>query len=111
MIIRLFLYSFVSSLNLGCKYNKKGGKVFVNLEKLEEMVKIEVRDTGIGMSHEEIKKLFGEFVRIKNEKTRHILGSGLGLSILKKIVTLYNGEISVKSEPDVGSNFILTLKG
>ena len=68
-----------------------------------------VTDTGIGMTPEETERLFGEFVRIRNEKTRDILGSGLGLSIVKKLVTLYGGETVVKSEPDVGTTFTVTL--
>ena len=55
------------------------------------------------------ENLFAEFVRIKNEKTRNITGSGLGLSIVKKVVELYNGTISVDSVPDVGSTFTVRL--
>ncbi len=62
------------------------------------------------MTPEECAKLFGEFVRIKNAKTKNILGSGLGLSILKKITSLYGGDITVSSEPDIGSTFTVTLK-
>jgi len=69
-----------------------------------------VEDTGIGMTPEDTQRLFSDFSRIKNEKTRHILGSGLGLSTLKKLVMLYEGEISVQSQPDVGSAFTATLR-
>lgn len=92
------------------KYNRPGGRVEVTLAVSDGTVRIEVADTGIGMSQEEAAKLFGEFVRIKNEKTRHILGSGLGLSIVKKLVELYEGEAAVTSQPDVGSTFAVTLK-
>jgi signal transduction histidine kinase len=65
-----------------------------------------VEDTGIGMAEDDINLLFHEFVRIKNEKTKLITGSGLGLSIVKKLVEeTYKGKISVKSQPDVGSVF------
>ena len=70
---------------------------------------IAVTDTGIGMSEEEVKQLFGEFVRIRNEKTHHILGSGLGLSIVKKLALLYGGDVQVESRPDAGSTFTVTL--
>ncbi|HNS81671.1 MAG TPA: ATP-binding protein, partial [Kiritimatiellia bacterium] len=63
-----------------------------------------------GMSPEEQEKLFGEFVRIKNDQTRNILGSGLGLSIIKRLVELYRGSITVISEAGKGSTFTAVLK-
>jgi signal transduction histidine kinase len=91
------------------KYNNKQGKVDVYLERKNDSVIIQVSDTGIGMSEEETSKLFTEFVRIKNEKTRNITGSGLGLSIVKKVIDLYNGKIEIDSEPNKGSTFTVTL--
>jgi signal transduction histidine kinase len=61
------------------------------------------------MTKDEAAKLFGEFTRIKNKKTMNILGSGLGLSILKRLSHLYGGQVSVASEPDQGSTFTVTL--
>ncbi len=54
------------------------------------------------MSEEEVKQ------RIRNDKTRHILGSGLGLSIVKKLALLYGGDMEVESRPDAGSTFTAT---
>ncbi len=87
------------------KYNIKNGKVFIHLKCDSGTIKLTVEDTGIGISKEDISKLFNEFTRIRNDKTKHITGSGLGLSIVKKLVDLYNGEISVESTPDIGSKF------
>ncbi len=94
------------------KYNRDSGRVTVKVmdEPEAELIRIAVTDTGIGMSESEVEKLFGEFVRIKNAKTRDILGSGLGLSIMKRIALLYNGEVTVESTPDVGSTFTVTLQ-
>ncbi len=92
------------------KYNRDHGKVRVSSCAANDTIRIQVEDTGIGMTPEESKRLFNDFSRIKNEKTRHILGSGLGLSTVKKLATLYGGEIVVKSKPDVGSTFTVTLK-
>ncbi len=92
------------------KYNRDNGRITVTLQSLGDDIKIQVEDTGIGMSPEECKRLFSDFSRIKNEKTRGILGSGLGLSTLKKIVTLYEGDITAKSQPDVGSAFVVTMR-
>ena len=66
------------------KYNIDKGKVKLKLCDSASEIRVVVSDTGIGMSEEEIPRLFHDFVRIKNEKTRHISGSGLGLSIVKK---------------------------
>ena len=92
------------------KYNRDGGSVTVELGREDNLAVVRVADTGIGMTQEEQERLFQEFTRIKNEKTRNILGSGLGLSILRKIADMYGGEVSVESEPDVGSTFTVTLR-
>jgi signal transduction histidine kinase len=96
-------------LSNAVKYNREGGRVDVRVNKDGKTITIQVADTGIGMTEEETAKLFGEFVRIRNEKTASILGSGLGLSIVKKLASLYGGNVSVSSQPDVGSTFTVTL--
>jgi signal transduction histidine kinase len=92
------------------KYNKDGGSVNVVMRISSSGLTIKVEDTGIGMAEDDVKLLFQEFVRIKNEKTKLITGSGLGLSIVKKLVEeTYHGTISVTSTPDVGSTFEVKL--
>ncbi len=92
------------------KYNRDGGHVTVSLRRRADGVEIAVADTGIGLRPEEAAKLFREFVRIKNEHTVKVLGSGLGLSTVRKIATMYDGEATVTSEPGVGSTFTVRLK-
>lgn len=92
------------------KYNRDGGHVDVTVKRKDGYVTIAVADTGIGMTREEAAKLFQDFVRIKNEKTANILGSGLGLSTVKKLALLYGGDIKVVSEPGQGSTFTLAIK-
>lgn len=104
--IEIILNNLISN---AVKYNRDGGKVNIRIARTDGQLEIKVEDTGIGITQEEASKLFNEFVRIKNAKTRDILGSGLGLTILKKISTLYQGTIDVKSEPDVGSTFTVIL--
>ena len=91
------------------KYNRDGGAVTVQVGARDGVVTFAVRDTGIGMTEEEMGRLFGEFSRIRNEKTRNILGSGLGLSILRRLAALYGGEVKVQSSPGEGSTFTVTL--
>jgi len=101
---------FSNLLSNAVKYNKQGGEIKLTIEKKDEFVSISCSDTGIGISKEEQQRLFGEFVRIKNEYTRNIEGSGLGLSIIKKIAAIYNGEVKVESTYNVGSVFSVKLK-
>jgi signal transduction histidine kinase len=91
------------------KYNKENGKVDINIGSNDKYVIIKVSDTGIGMKEDETKKLFKDFVRIKNDQTRNILGSGLGLSTVNKLVGMYDGKIDVQSEFSKGSTFTVEL--
>lgn len=91
------------------KYNRAGGTVRVELAKTDHEVELKVTDTGWGMRPEEAAKLFQDFVRIRNEHTRDIPGSGLGLSLVKKLISLYGGTVDVESEPGVGSTFCVRL--
>ncbi|MDP8225843.1 MAG: ATP-binding protein [Candidatus Lernaella stagnicola] len=100
---------FNNLLTNAVKYNRDGGRVDVRVDGSGKRIVIAVQDTGIGMSEDEVAKLFGEFVRIKNPKTRNIMGTGLGLSILKKIAALYGGQVRVESQENIGSTFHVTL--
>jgi two-component system, sensor histidine kinase and response regulator len=96
-------------LSNAVKYNRDGGSVDMTLQRRDDQVAVSVADTGIGMTPEESERIFNEFVRIKNERTQGILGSGLGLSLVKKIAQLYQGAVRVESRPNSGSTFTVTL--
>jgi signal transduction histidine kinase len=104
--LEMILNNLVSN---AVKYNREGGQVGVAVEGQDGTVRVAVADTGIGMSAQEAAQLFREFSRIKNPQTRNILGSGLGLSIVKKVAALYGGEVQVQSETGVGSTFRVIL--
>ncbi len=91
------------------KYNKDFGQVVCVVKVENGNAILSVSDTGMGMSPDETALLFQDFVRIKNEKTRNISGSGLGLSIVKKLVGMNDGRIDVESFPDKGTTFTVTL--
>lgn len=91
------------------KYNRANGRVDVTLEATPCGLRFDVADTGIGLSPDDASRLFQEFVRIRNDWTRTIPGTGLGLSIVKKLAQLYGGDVTVASEPNVGSTFTVTL--
>lgn len=92
------------------KYNKHGGRVDINLRRDNKTILLSVEDTGIGMKEEDTKNLFEDFMRIKSEHTKNISGSGLGLSIVKKLVDLYDASIEVESKPEEGSCFTIIFK-
>jgi signal transduction histidine kinase len=96
-------------LSNAVKYNIPGGIVTCNVSHLETEIQICVADTGVGIAQEDLPKLFQEFSRISNAKTKEISGSGLGLSIVKRLVDLYNGRIEVDSELNKGSKFCVFL--
>jgi len=100
---------FNNLISNAVKYNKPGGKTDIIIESSEIEGILIISDSGIGISKDDTENLFAEFVRIKNEKTRNISGSGLGLSIVKKVVELYHGTINVESTPDVGTVFTIRL--
>ncbi|MCK9265149.1 MAG: ATP-binding protein, partial [Deltaproteobacteria bacterium] len=83
--------------------------VTLALRKAGDRITIEVADTGMGMTGEEQSRLFQEFVRIKNDRTRDIGGTGLGLAIVRQIAGRYEGTVAVRSEPDQGTTFTITL--
>ncbi|MDF1548752.1 MAG: response regulator, partial [Bacteroidales bacterium] len=100
---------FNNLISNAIKYNIENGKVDISIFTKDNNVVIIVEDTGIGMSEVDTKTLFNDFVRIKNEKTKNITGSGLGLSITKKIIDLYDGKIKTKSKEGSGTKFTITI--
>lgn len=96
-------------LSNAVKYNKEGGAVNLSIKNGGPILMIKVEDTGIGISEEDKDKLFKEFIRIKTSETRDITGSGLGLSITKRMVEQYGGAIEVASKPGLGSTFTVSL--
>jgi two-component system sensor histidine kinase/response regulator len=100
---------FNNLLSNAVKYNHDNGTVTVNISRQDEGIVIKVSDNGIGMTEVESAQLFKEFVRIRNDKTKNITGSGLGLSIVRKITDIYHGKINVFSKPDEGTTFMVVL--
>jgi two-component system phosphate regulon sensor histidine kinase PhoR len=100
---------FTNLLDNAIKYNCQGGKVLVRAGADNAFIRVEVRDTGIGIPKKDIPLLFDEFYRVKSKETRAITGTGLGLSIAKKIVEAHNGHIEVESKLHQGSTFRVLL--
>lgn len=79
------------------------------VESTADSVKISVKDFGIGIQHEDQHKIFDRFFRGGSELTRSVKGSGIGLTIVKKIIEAHRGTISLDSTPGKGSTFHVTL--
>lgn len=103
------LYQVITNLvSNAIKYTEKGF-VYLSAKVSGDKAIISVQDSGIGMDPEEHGKIFDQFYRIDNLVTQKAGGTGIGLSIVKKIVAMHNGEITVQSEPGQGSTFQISL--
>jgi signal transduction histidine kinase len=104
---------FNNLISNGIKYNKDNGTLLIKLSHLmsdqQNAYQISFKDSGIGIKDEDLQRLFQDFIRIKNEHTLKISGSGLGLSTVKKISQLYGGDVSVESRYGAGSTFTIIL--
>jgi len=98
--------------NLGSnaiKFTNDGGRVTFRAAEEGRTVRLAVEDTGIGISQDEISKIFDKFYQIDGSLSREYPGVGLGLSVAKSIVEWHGGEIEAESEPGQGSRFAVVL--
>lgn len=91
------------------KYSQPPAKVRVKIEKSDVEVRIEVADQGIGISAEDLPRIFERFYRVDKARSRKVGGSGLGLSIVETVIKKHYGRIDVQSEPGKGTTFVITL--
>ena len=91
------------------KYSPSGKNIRVRLSKDPSHVRCEVRDEGPGLSAEDQKKLFGKFARLSAKPTGGEHSTGLGLSIVKKMVEAMNGKVWCESELGKGATFVVQL--
>jgi len=91
------------------KYNRPGGWVKVILSEQGEEVFVEVKDNGLGINDEHLARIFEEFYRVDGRRNAPIKGSGLGLSIVKKLVDAHGAIISVESTFGEGTTFKISF--
>lgn len=101
--------AFMNIVSNAIKYTPEGGKMEVTTEVTGGFANLKVRDSGIGISDEDLPHIFDRFFRVKGKATRHITGSGLGLSLVKQVVEAHQGYIDVKSIPEKGTTFTLSF--
>lgn len=98
---------FANLLSNAIKFTPEGGRVDIEFEEVGQDLVVSVRDTGKGVPPDQLHRLFDEFTQVGREDARR--GSGLGLSICRKIVESHGGRIWAESEPGRGSRFCFTL--
>ena len=104
------LYSIVYNLcSNAIKYNHQGGRVVISVNDSDNSVRLEVQDTGIGISPEDRSRIFERFYRVDKSRSKAVGGTGLGLSIVKHGAKVHRAVIDVDSEPGTGSVFTLTF--
>lgn len=89
----------------GIKYNRPGGQLHIRTYRLGDNAVLEIRDTGVGIPQQSLEHIFERFYRVDKARSRSSGGSGLGLSIVRSMVERNQGNITVSSEPNVGSTF------
>jgi PAS domain S-box-containing protein len=111
---RAFKQILFNLLSNAIKFSKnEGGIITVSIIREDDMVKISVSDTGIGIKEEEIPRLFQKFEQLDSGMTRKYEGTGLGLAITKQLVDLHGGKIWIESKYGEGStiSFLLPIRG
>jgi signal transduction histidine kinase len=100
---------FINLVDNAIKYNRHGSAVVVRLGADERRVVAQVTDTGEGIPAQDLPFIFEKMYRVERQQGRYVEGSGLGLSIVQRIVEQHGGSISVKSQVEKGSTFTVTL--
>ena len=100
----------VNLLSNSIHYGKEGGSTRIKFRDMGEKVLVEVEDTGVGISKDDIPRIFERFYRVDKGRSREQGGTGLGLAIVKHIVEAHGERITVRSELGVGTTFTFPLK-
>jgi len=100
---------FTNLVNNAINYSPDGGQVTISGVSHGDYLEVRVQDTGIGIEAEEIAKIFDKFYRVKHPRTRQVIGTGLGLSLVKGLVEAHRGTVEVESEVGRGTVFRVLL--
>jgi two-component system, OmpR family, phosphate regulon sensor histidine kinase PhoR len=100
---------FTNLIDNSVKYTPNKGHVWIHTEQNGLYVKVKVKDDGIGMQPDEKERIFDEFFRAKNAYSAHVPGTGLGLSLVKRLLDMHHGTITVEAAPGKGSEFTVSI--
>jgi len=104
----LLIQVWVNLLSNAIKFTPENGSISITMKQIGKWINVQVSDTGIGMTEDIKKHIFEKFYQ--GNKNRNVEGNGLGLTLVKRIIDLCNGEIEVQSEYGRGSTFIVKLE-
>jgi len=105
MMIRVFSNLIMNSI----KYNKQHGSIQIDFKKENKNIITTLSDTGIGISKENLEKIFNPFYRENESRSQGDYSLGLGLALVKEVIHIHHGDISVQSLQNVGTTFTITL--
>lgn len=105
---RHLLQVLLNLVTNGVKYNRPGGTVTISADLIDDAVRVDVADTGVGIEPDDLENIFEPFERLGSER-RDVGGVGLGLALTRSLVHAMNGQVTVSSQPDVGSTFSVVL--
>jgi two-component system phosphate regulon sensor histidine kinase PhoR len=100
----------VNLLDNAIKYTQEQGSITISAADTEDMVRVSLADTGVGIPPSDLPRIFERFYRVDTARSREQGGTGLGLAIVKHIIQIHGGNIVVESTPGKGSIFTFTLK-
>lgn len=101
--------AFMNIVSNSIKYTPEGGHVTLKTWIVSGFVHFSVEDTGLGINKEDLPNIFDRFYRVSSKATRNIIGSGLGLALVKEVVHAHQGYLDVESTPGVGTKFTLSF--
>ena len=91
------------------KYNHPGGYVKIKIKKLKDCVELSIKDSGIGIEPSSQERIFERFYCVDKSYSKKVGGTGLGLSIVKSVLNMHHAKVKLKSQKDIGSEFIITF--
>ena len=100
---------FINLVSNAINYSPDGGEVRISAVSHGDYLEVRVQDQGIGIEAEEISKIFDKFYRVKSPKTRQVIGTGLGLALVKGLIEAHRGTVEVDSEVGAGTTFKIKL--
>lgn len=100
----------INLLDNSIKFTPANGRVTVDASDLGDLIRIDVKDTGIGIPPKNLSRIFERFYRVDTARSRELGGTGLGLSIVKHIVQAHGGSVAVESSPGIGTTISFTMR-